>query len=194
MYIDWDENYGRTFKLVYTPEGRQSGEWSPNLVSVVTPENGDAWTDWVELENVDSWKENWDNVQKSLADHKYNQIIRGIIKLDNLKENINRIRVMMGLNENDITSLSRRLYVIDDWVNYKLSPYRNYPRFRGAEDLSDYIKSTIVAKIYLDYFDHLEFEEDWEKIKKMIEDYIDSEHGETIRDYFKNHVQKKNQL
>jgi hypothetical protein len=95
IYIDWDENYGKTFKLVHTPEGRQSGEWSPNLVSIVTPENGDAWTDWVELENTDSWKENWDNVQKSLGDHKYNQIIRSIRKLDNLQEQISKIKNLL---------------------------------------------------------------------------------------------------
>jgi len=48
-YIDWDENYGKTFKIVKTPEGRQSvGEWNPNLISIVTPENTDAWTDWEE--------------------------------------------------------------------------------------------------------------------------------------------------
>jgi hypothetical protein len=52
QHIDWDEHYGKTFKLVKTPEGRQLGrEWSPDLVSVVTPENNDAWTDWEELEH-----------------------------------------------------------------------------------------------------------------------------------------------
>ncbi len=95
IYIDWNENYGKTFKLVHTPEGRQSGEWSPNLVSVVTPENGDAWTDWIELENTDSWKENWDNIQKSLGDHKYNQIIRSMRTLDNLQEQISRIKKLI---------------------------------------------------------------------------------------------------
>ena len=51
-YIDWDENYGKTFKIVKTPEGRQSvGEWNPDLISIVTPENTDAWTDWEEISN-----------------------------------------------------------------------------------------------------------------------------------------------
>jgi hypothetical protein len=44
LYIDWDENYGKSFKIVHTPEGAQSGmEWNPDLVSVVTPENESAW-------------------------------------------------------------------------------------------------------------------------------------------------------
>lgn len=78
-YIYWDENYGKTFKIVKTPEGRQSvGEWNPNLISIVTPENTDAWTDWEEVSNktLRNWKQNWDDIQKSLGQHKYDQIIR----------------------------------------------------------------------------------------------------------------------
>ena len=78
-YIDWDENYGKTFKIVKTPEGRQSvGEWNPDLISIVTPENTDAWTDWEEISNkiLRNWKQNWDDIQKSLGQHKYDQIIR----------------------------------------------------------------------------------------------------------------------
>jgi len=84
-YIDWDKNYGKTFKLVHTPEGRQSsGNWSPDLVSVVTPENGDAWTEWQEVDRdtLSNWKDNWDQIQKSLGDHKYNQIIRSQSKIN----------------------------------------------------------------------------------------------------------------
>ena len=80
QYIDWDSNYGKTFKLVHTPKGAQSGaEWSPSLISVVTPENGDAWKLWKEVhdEVKQNWKTNWDEIQKNLADHKYDQIMRG---------------------------------------------------------------------------------------------------------------------
>jgi len=80
-YISWDENYGKSFKLVKTPYGAQSGgKWEPNLVSIVTPENTNAWYEWEELsdEKLDMWKENWDNVQKTLGNHKYNQIIRNM--------------------------------------------------------------------------------------------------------------------
>ena len=81
-HIDWDENYGKSFKLVHTPEGTQSGvEWTPDLISIVTPENTDAWYEWEELpeEKLMGWKENWDNIQKTtLAVHKYNQIVRNM--------------------------------------------------------------------------------------------------------------------
>jgi hypothetical protein len=80
-YISWDENYGKSFKLVKTPYGAQSGgKWEPNLVSIVTPENTNAWYEWEELsdEKLDMWKENWDNIQKTLGNHKYNQIIRNM--------------------------------------------------------------------------------------------------------------------
>ena len=80
-YISWDENYGKSFKLVKTPYGAQSGgKWEPNLVSIVTPENTNAWYEWEELsdEKLDMWKKNWDNIQKTLGNHKYNQIIRNM--------------------------------------------------------------------------------------------------------------------
>ena len=78
--IDWNSNYGKTFKIVHTPEGRQSAgaTWSPDLVSVVTPENGDAWTAWKEVspQLLAQWKNNWNNIQQSLGQHKYDQILR----------------------------------------------------------------------------------------------------------------------
>jgi len=85
QYIDWNKNYGKTFKIVRTPEGRQSsGEWSPDLVSVVTPENGNAWTAWQEVDQnvLSNWKKNWNSIQQSLGDHKYEQIIRSQSKLN----------------------------------------------------------------------------------------------------------------
>lgn len=84
-FIDWNKNYGKTFKLVHTPEGRQSegSEWTPDLISVVTPENGDAWNSWKEVpsEILSKWKLNWKQIQKSLGQHKYDQIIRSGQKL-----------------------------------------------------------------------------------------------------------------
>lgn len=81
-YIDWDKNYGKSFKVVHTPEGAQSsGEWNPDLVSIVTPENTNAWSDWEELpfDDLKEWKKNWDNIQSAgLGVHKYNQIIRSM--------------------------------------------------------------------------------------------------------------------
>lgn len=80
QHIDWNSNYGNTFKIVYTPEGRQSAgaTWSPDLVSVVTPENGDAWTTWKEVspQLLAQWKNNWNDIQQSLGQHKYDQILR----------------------------------------------------------------------------------------------------------------------
>ena len=87
QFINWDENYGKTFKLVHTPEGRQSegSKWTPDLISVVTPENGNAWNSWKEVpfEILSKWKINWNQIQKSLGQHKYDQIIRSKQKLSN---------------------------------------------------------------------------------------------------------------
>jgi hypothetical protein len=92
-YIDWDENYGKSFKIVHTPEGAQNGvEWNPNMVSVITPENGKAWNMWVELspKKLLKWKDSWNDIQKSLGVYKYNQIVRNMS--NNLQENIHRIK------------------------------------------------------------------------------------------------------
>lgn len=83
LYIDWDTNYGKTFKIVYTPKGSQSGKWEKGLISIVTPENGESWFKWKELSNkrLEFFKKQWDVIQKSLGDHKYEQIIRSQNKI-----------------------------------------------------------------------------------------------------------------
>jgi hypothetical protein len=55
-------------------------EWNPDLVSVVTPENESAWDMWEELspKKLLKWKDRWDEVQKTLGDYKYNQIVRSM--------------------------------------------------------------------------------------------------------------------
>jgi hypothetical protein len=81
IHIDWDENYNKTFRIVQTPEGRQDrGEWTPDLISVVTPENGKSWYEWKDAPDhiLRNWKKKWDYIQLSLGDNKYNQIIRSM--------------------------------------------------------------------------------------------------------------------
>ena len=66
--IDWDTYYGKAFRLTKAPvEGK---------LSIVTPENGDAWTDWEEAnqESTEFFKKHWETLQDSLADYKYSQI------------------------------------------------------------------------------------------------------------------------
>jgi hypothetical protein len=77
-YIDWDENYGKAFRIVHTPKDAVDGEWNSDLISVVTPENGESFYTWEEVpfDTLMSWRENWDEIQRSLGDYKYKQIIR----------------------------------------------------------------------------------------------------------------------
>ena len=72
-YIDWDENYGKTFRIVHTPQSAVDGEWNSDLISVVTPENGESFYTWEEVpfDTLMSWRENWDEIQRSLGDYKY---------------------------------------------------------------------------------------------------------------------------
>jgi len=127
LYIDWDENYGKSFKIVHTPEGTQSGmKWNPDLVSVVTPENESAWYEWEELspKKLLKWKDRWDEVQKTLGDHKYNQIIRSMS---------NNQGEMMEDNNTRRTDIGRTMdtFTFDDSYDELLGS--TYFKFHGEE-------------------------------------------------------------
>lgn len=72
---DWDENYGKKFKIAVTPAEQSNGE---KLVSIVTPANKDAW-DWPEADKVivDHFRKNWKKIIPTLAPHKRKQIETG---------------------------------------------------------------------------------------------------------------------
>lgn len=80
-FIDWNKNYGKSFRLALTPKDA-TDNYENGLISVVTPENGKSWYDWpnVDQNTLNGWKMNWNNIQKTLGDHKYNQIIKHIIR------------------------------------------------------------------------------------------------------------------
>lgn len=69
LHIDWDKNYNRVFYLRLDP---LSGN-----ISIITNSNGKCKEEWscVSYEIVETFKCNWDEIQKSLFDYKYNQII-----------------------------------------------------------------------------------------------------------------------
>jgi hypothetical protein len=103
----------------------------------------------------------------------------------------------MSLNKNEITSLLRRLYRVDELVD----KFLNYIKGGGIMNAKNpldfliYARYTVTMQMYYLYFDHLEQgKEEWELTKNMLMEYITSEHGERIKNYYKNHVQKKNQL
>ena len=81
-HINWDQHYGKAFRVVTTPPQASVSMDGKNIpdedgrVSIVTPANGESWNDWKEApsEVVDNFKSNWGNIQKGLADHKYDQI------------------------------------------------------------------------------------------------------------------------
>lgn len=81
IHLDFDTLYGKAFRLVHTPEGA-TDNWHEGLISVVTPENSNAWTDWIEVpkETINKFREN--NVLSNLADYKRQQIIRSAKKLN----------------------------------------------------------------------------------------------------------------
>jgi hypothetical protein len=131
-FIDWDSNYGKCFKVVSTPKGAESGgNWDKDLISIVTPENGDAWGRWTEVpfNILNNWKSNWKNIQKSLADYKYNQILRCLQKMNEVLEkdvDLNSFEVKKELNPKI-------------WVDKKLNYKVRKRLLKIADDFLDFI-------------------------------------------------------
>ena len=80
-YISWDENYGKTFKIFYTPEELVISRKAP-MASIITPESPTAWNNWDELKEYDlrGWRERWDELQKYLPNEKYREILEAMKK------------------------------------------------------------------------------------------------------------------
>lgn len=72
--IDWDLNYGKTFKIVQKPSQQESIEDS---TIIVTPHNISEVSNWPEVPQKTLYrlKRNWDKIQKNLSEHKYKEII-----------------------------------------------------------------------------------------------------------------------
>jgi len=74
--LDYDANHGESFRWAYTPKDQ------PGKFSIVTPSNGEAWTDWkpVSPEHSDMLRDKWNKHKEAgtlndfVAPHKINQI------------------------------------------------------------------------------------------------------------------------
>lgn len=74
--FDYDKNYGKSFRWAHTPEDQ------PGTYSLVTPENGDAWTKWkpVNSKQASNLRDNWHQHKDAgtlhhfVAPHKAEQI------------------------------------------------------------------------------------------------------------------------
>lgn len=70
--IDWNENYGHSFKIVETPNEMVRED----STMIVTPKNIEEWGwDEVSEQKLCKLKRNWNIIQKNLSEHKYNQIL-----------------------------------------------------------------------------------------------------------------------
>jgi hypothetical protein len=93
----------------------------------------------------------------------------------------------MSLNKNEISSLLRRLYRVDELVYNQLKPYRIFPgKFNKSPlEFLDYIRFTVINEMFILYFEHLDEQgEEWESIEDMLMEYITSEHGEKIKEFY----------
>lgn len=80
-YISWEKNYGKTFKIFYTPEELVISRKAP-MASIITPDSPTAWNNWEELKEYDlkGWRNGWDELQKYLPNEKYREIRRAMKK------------------------------------------------------------------------------------------------------------------
>jgi hypothetical protein len=71
--IDWDENYGQSFKAVKTPIDNGQIE---DKTMIVTPNNIEQWNNWEEIteKNLYRLKKNWNIIQRNLSEYKYKEI------------------------------------------------------------------------------------------------------------------------
>lgn len=86
--LDFNQWHGKAFKIVTTPPGKsvKSNTDStpvanePGQVSIVTPENGEAWN-WPDApaETINNFKQNWGNIQSGIAGYKMEQIQRAMM-------------------------------------------------------------------------------------------------------------------
>jgi len=84
-HIDFDTWHGKAFRLAVTPPGKSANSKGeiisdePGRVSIVTPENGDAWH-WPDAhpDTVEHFRKNWSEIQTTLGDYKRGQIDRVI--------------------------------------------------------------------------------------------------------------------
>ena len=82
---DWDTTYGKAFRLTQTPQGAASNEGKPmetqpGSISLVTPYNGDAFTNWPEAsdEAKNNFKSNWNDIWNQTGGYKQRQVL-GVI-------------------------------------------------------------------------------------------------------------------
>lgn len=98
--IDFDKWHGKAFKVVTTPPGKSVASGTdgtpiadePGRVSIVTPENGDAWN-WPDApaETVSNFKQNWGQVQKDMSGpygYKMDQIRRSMAAANSTEDGI----------------------------------------------------------------------------------------------------------
>lgn len=72
--IDFDKNYGVSFKFTISPDEYET-------ISLVTPENGNAWTDWEEapIAIKEKFKNMWVKGLFHIAEYKLEQIKKHMV-------------------------------------------------------------------------------------------------------------------
>jgi len=79
---DWDTHYGKAFRFAKTPKSAVEGGAKPGAVSLVTPHNAEAWTDWESIpeEQAAKFKENWHKMWRATVGYKQRQILSSMEK------------------------------------------------------------------------------------------------------------------
>ena len=90
-------------------------------------------------------------------------------------------------------AILRRLYVIDNLVNFKLDKYDNSiatkMEFGLCDESDEYfygiISQWVIEQMYYNHFGNIDdSSEEWKELYNVMEKYINTLHGKTIRDFF----------
>jgi hypothetical protein len=110
VHLDFDKLYGKAFKVT-DAEGDSSREG----FSIVTPENGKAWTEWKEKPEFKEVVRKRLNDPEFLYDYKYDQIVRSIGKTAGFRTQSSAIdKLITDLNSYDLWSKSNEVIGITD--------------------------------------------------------------------------------
>lgn len=75
---EWEKQYGKAFRFAKTPQGAVEGGADPGTVSLVTPENGDAWDSWeaVDDAHLSTIKSRWAHMWNNAGGYKQRQVLK----------------------------------------------------------------------------------------------------------------------
>ena len=77
---DWNKHYGKAFRFAKTPANAVTGGAAPGTISLVTPENCDAWDSWdsVDENHLSTLQGKWNSMWENAGGYKQRQVLANL--------------------------------------------------------------------------------------------------------------------